>query len=286
MKKRFMAVLICFMLIISTFCFSACSTINATTTINQDGTIDEYVSVKIDDESLINQGYTTNQILSLKNDIQSKANITTQNIIDNFNLRVQNDILSATTLVQTAMLTNYLNGISAIQNTTSSDGVYVFGIRFKNANIYRYYYNIGTQQTIVYQSEKHFLYTKYYYYGLTLYADYQSVYNQFVSVFQQDYPGIVENNKATLTFSYETDARREHSDANYIYSKNGKYYHVWVVDQNEIEKPIMIYYNIANSGNCILLCLCVTMGVCAVLWLVAFIISKNKHKKAIKQNIK
>lgn len=280
-KRKYFRLIILLMLIVSTFCLTACSSVNATTQINDDGTIDEYVVVNIDDNDLINQGYSTSQILALKTDVQNIGAQASNRLCSEFNSRVQTDILLATTQDEIDELKTYLNGIVAIKG--NSGEALAFGIKFKNVSVYRYYYNISTNQSPKYKTEKHFLYTKVYYYGLTMYADYTALYNAIKTDLANDYPDIVANNQATLSYTYETDMRREHSDADYIECKNGKYYHTWMVDSNDFEKPVMIYYNIANSGNCILICIGLTIVLCGVLLMIALIIEKRKKKKSVQK---
>lgn len=278
LKRKILNFMICCMLMVSAIFFSSCSNINVTTKINNDGTIDELVYVKVDDKDLISQGYTTENILTLKNDIQEIGTNVCENICDNFNLRVQTDILLSSSVQETAVLTSFVNGISIVRDNLNQDG-FTFGIRFKNPDVYKYYYNITQTQSPTYKSEKHFLYTKFYYYGLTMYVDYTSLYNNIKTQLVENYPDIVANNTATLSYTYETDSRREHSDADFIYSQNGKYYHVWSVDANDFSKPVMIYYNIANSGNCILLCVGVTVMICGILIIIALIVDRKKLKR-------
>ncbi len=281
-KKHFSKILICIALIVSAFCLTACSTVNATTVTNEDGTIDELVYVKIDDADLLNQNYTNSQIVVLKNDIKDTASNAGQNIVSNFNVRVQTDALLATTELERQRILSYNNGIIYLMDS-QDDGTMIFGLRFRDANVYRYYYNISETASPQYITEKHFLYTKCYYYGLTMYPDYTSLYNQIKSSLQVKYPDLVANNMANLQYTYQTELRREHSDADFVSYKNGVYYHTWIVDENDFEKPIMIYYNIANSGNCILLCIGVSIVLCGILWIVAVLVDKHK-KRSLKDN--
>lgn len=283
-KNKLLPIFVCMLIVLSTMFFSACSNINLTTVVNDDGTIDEFVTIKIDEQDLISQGYSSDNILQIKNDIVDCGTQASSNICSDFNVRVQADILLATTPAEVVKLNSYLNGISSLQNNLTEDGSYVFGIRFKNADVYRYYYNMSANHSPTYKTEKHFLYTKYYYYGLTMYADYTSLYSNIKSSFATKYPTLILNNKATLTYTYQTEYRREHTDADLVTEKNGVYYHTWLVDEDNFQQPIMIYYNIANSGNCILLCVGATMVICLLLWLVAFIVDKSKAKKAKQSN--
>lgn len=278
-KKKVLPIFVCLLIVLSTMFFSACSNINLTTVVNEDGSIDEIVTVLLDEQDLKSQGYSSNRISQIKNDIVDCGTQASTNICSDFNVRVQADILLASTPAEVAKLNSYLNGISSLQNNLPQDVKYVFGIRFKNADVYRYYYNVSANQSPNYQTEKHFLYTKYYYYGLTMYADYTSLYNNIKSSFATKYPTIVLNNQATLTYTYQTEYRRERTNADKITQKNGIYYHTWLVHESDFQQPIMIYYNIANSGNCILLCIGATMVICLLLWIIALIVDKSKAKK-------
>lgn len=266
-KNKLKNILVCFMLILSAFIFSACASVNTLTRKNADGTIDELVYVKIDDATLIEQGYNQTQIVDIKNYVKNLGQSVEQSICVEFEQRLQDDLLSTDSAEEIKNLMAYSRGLQAIKVTTENDTI-IFGIRFKNADVYRYYYEIPQNSRPAYQTEKHFFYTKYYYYATTSYADYQSLYNKIKNEISVQYPEIVTNNKAELQFTYVTDLRREHSNADYISYSNSEYYHTWIVDENNLNTPVMIYYNIANSANCILLCISVSLIVCIVLWLI------------------
>lgn len=266
-KNKLKNILVCFMLILSAFIFSACASVNTLTRKNADGTIDELVYVKIDDATLIEQGYNRTQIVDIKNYVKNLGQSVEQSICVEFEQRLQDDLLSTDSAEEIKNLMAYSRGLQAIKVTTENDTI-IFGIRFKNADVYRYYYEIPQDSRPAYQTEKHFLYTKYYYYATTSYADHQSLYNKIKNEIRVQYPQIVTNNKAELQFTYVTDLRREHSNADYVSYSNNEYYHTWIVDENNLYAPVMIYYNIANSAHCILLCISVSLIVCVVLWLI------------------
>lgn len=279
-KNKLKNSLVCVMLVLSAFIFSACASVNTLTRKNADGTIDELVYVKIDDTTLIEQGYNQAQIIDIKNYVKNLGQSVEQSICVGFEQCLQNDLLSTDSAEEIKNLMAYSRGVQAIKATTENDTI-VFGIRFKNADVYRYYYDIPQNSTPTYQTEKHFLYTKYYYYATTSYADgkIQSLYNQIKNEISAQYPEIAINNKAELQFTYVTDLRREHSNADYISYSNDEYYHTWIVDENNLNAPVMIYYNIANSAHCILLCISISLIVCAILWLIVGAKKKSAKRK-------
>ena len=74
--------------------------------------------------------------------------------------------------------------------------------------------------------------------------------------------------------------RRQHSDADYIEKIDGKYYHTWIVDRNNVEEPIMFYYNVANTYNWILVAILITFVVTGILWTIVLINKKKKQNNA------
>ncbi|MCQ2564654.1 MAG: hypothetical protein MJ152_02190 [Clostridia bacterium] len=110
--------------------------------------------------------------------------------------------------------------------------------------------------------------------------------------FNAEFEGkFVDVQDAKLYFTYTTTERREHSDADAIYKVNGKYYHTWEIIKNQdarysedFYQVLTIYYNIANTGNCILCCLLFSLMLCVILLLICLIIKKSKNiEKIIKK---
>jgi len=97
------------------------------------------------------------------------------------------------------------------------------------------------------------------------------------------YPDLINSETNELLYTYKTDLRRQHSDADYITKQDGYYYHTWVVDPNNLDEPIMLYYNIANSENWIIVSLLATLGLTIVLSGVGlgiyFIKKRNKNEE-------
>ena len=87
---------------------------------------------------------------------------------------------------------------------------------------------------------------------------------------------MVETSGTQLLYTYKTESRREHSDADYVVEQDGYYYHTWVVDSDNVEKQIMFYYNIANAEIFIVLGIAISIGVGASLIVISQLIKKNR----------
>lgn len=275
--KRFMLI---FMLIIISMSFCGCAEIRAMTTVNEDKTIDQCVYVTLKENEIRNAGYN---LALVKKDVSDEAFAEAvdikQQFINNINMQIMSYQLSGD-LETVNTLQSFANGLSIIGNKWT-DNKYGIGLRFANSDVYRYFYGITTDNTDNRQYEKHFFYTKVIDTGSTLYLRYQSLYDSISSKFEIKYPNLI-NTESELLFTYVADTHREHSDADFITKQNGKYYHTWKVEPSDFEKEVVLYYNIANQGNCILVCLITGLGICVVLLVCGiFAVKIKKQRKTI-----
>ena len=127
-------------------------------------------------------------------------------------------------------------------------------------------------------TEEHFLYDKIYYSSSSMFADYSALYNKIYDEIISEYPNFI-NQENKLLYTYVTDSRREHSDADYITNLNGEYYHTWEVEPNNISTNVTFYYNVLNRANCIIVCIGTTILVSGILLLIGYIVEKRKNKK-------
>lgn len=268
--------LIIFLLMLVALSFCACSQVSAMIITNEDDTIDEIVSITINREEIFNSEYNLNDI---KYDIETNSYLKAQEMVDNLNNKIFMDLLLVSDKNSIADLNSLIDGMEVITSNWKND-TYVIGIRFKNIDVYRYYYNIKEENKVEMQTEKHFFYDKIYYYANTMYAKHNGLYNTLNNFFSTKYNGLIDSESNELLYTYVTTVRRQHSDANYITKQDGKYYHTWVVDKNNLEKPIMLYYNIANPENYIILALSITGGLSLILITISLILKGlNKNKK-------
>ena len=64
----------------------------------------------------------------------------------------------------------------------------------------------------------------------------------------------------------------------YVSRVGNKYYHTWIVENVETES-IEFHYNIANTGNWIMIAMGVSLIVCATLFVVNFVKKRKKTTK-------
>ena len=270
------------LLVVVTISFCACSSVRTMTVTNTDGTIDELVYISLDTQALIDAGYDNLDIESMQTDITTTAMREASNIVDNFKQSID-DLLAFNFTMDFKTRTDLLNIRDGLEVVTSSwqDNTYVIGLRFSDINVYRYYYNITEEAEVQPTNEEHFLYTKVIYSGLNMYVNYSDLYLKLNQEFSAKYPEFIDSSSNELLYTYVTDLRREHSDADYVTYMDGKYYHTWIVDGNNLGEEITLYYNIANRGNCILLCIGISILVCGVLLIIGLIVDKHKKKKQI-----
>lgn len=269
------------LLVVVTISFCACSSVRTMTVTNTDGTIDELVYISLDTQAIIDAGYDNLDIESMQTDITTTAMREASNIVDNFKQSID-DLLAFNFTMDFKTRTDLLNIRDGLEVVTSSwqDNTYVIGLRFSDINVYRYYYNITEEAEVQPTNEEHFLYTKVIYSGLSLYVNYSDLYLRLNQEFSAKYPEFIENENELL-YTYVTESRREHSDADFVTRLDGNYYHTWIVDGNNLGEEITLYYNIANRGNCILLCIGISIVVCGVLLIIGLIVDKHKKKKQI-----
>ena len=270
--KKFL-IIIMLMLIALSFC--ACAQVRVMTVTNNDDTIDEFVSITINQEEIINAGYSA---LELKSDIETNSYLTAKEMVDRLNNKIASDLLMVTDEESIQVLNSFVDGMEVVTSNWK-DNTYIIGIRFKNINVYKYYYNIKEQTNIEMKEEKHFFYNKMYYYASTMYVKHNDLYSSLNAYYSLKYSGLIDSENNELLYTYVTDLRRQHSDADYITKQNGKYYHTWVVDKNKLDEPIMLYYNVANPENYIIVSLLATLGVTVVLLIVGMIIKVYKKNK-------
>ena len=275
MQKKFIKVLLVFVLLFMImFSFVGCTQVNAMTITNQDGTIDEIVNVSLNSNEILSAGYS---IVEMKADIQSTALNEANKFVLALNKKISDDLLLVSDEESISTLNYYKNGIEVIQSTWTNNTMQV-GIRFKNIDVYKYFYNVGNVNVEM-QEEKHFFYTKAYYYGNTMYLKHNGLYNSMNILFSLTYPEFIDSSDNKLYYTYTTDLRREHSDAEKISYKDGLYYHTWEVDPENANQNIMIYYNVANRANCIIVSLGITLVSVLILFGISLIIKTTKKSR-------
>jgi len=262
------------LLLFVTLYFSGCAQVRVMTITNQDNSIDELVTISLNAEEIISTEYDLNDLkLDIQNNSQSKA----QEMKEKLNQKIFSDLMLTFDVETIATLNSFKNGIEVIKSGWKSN-TYAIGIRFKNIDDYKYYYNISDNVKTEMKTEKHFFYNKIYYYASTMYVKHHDLYNLVNNYYSAQYPELIESDNNELLYTYKTDLRRQHSDADFITKQDGEYYHTWVVNKNNLEEPIMLYYNVANPENFVLVGLVITGVITIILFAIGIIKNKLNHK--------
>ena len=274
-KKSIQSLLVLLMLCVCALTFCSCAQVRVMTITNDDNTIDELVSITIVPEEVLNAGYN---LTELKLDIETKSEAQATIMKDKLNDKIFKELLFVRDEESVKVLNSFKDGISVVKSEWKNN-TYAIGIRFKNIDVYKYYYGISENTNVEMQTEEHFFYDKVYYYASTMYVKNHDLFDSVNSYYSAQYPQLINSETNELLYTYKTDLRRQHSDADFITKQDGEYYHTWVVDPNNLDEPIMLYYNIANPENYIIVSICITLGVTIILCFIAIILNLNKKKK-------
>ncbi|MBE5740923.1 MAG: hypothetical protein E7351_00085 [Clostridiales bacterium] len=260
-------ILILMLLLIVVFGLCACSSVNAMTITNTDGTVDEIVMITLDVENAVDY-------MTLKNDIQSRAIQEAEEIKQDLNNRVIEDLSKTSDEETIEALNSFKEGVSLAKAKWEED-TFTIAIRFKNVDVYKYYYRVEDAKPET-KIEESFFYDKVYFYYSTMYVRHNMLYNELYDYYSSEYGDIINSEDSKVMYTYVTDLRREHSDADHITNRNGQYYHTWVLESPN--DTITIYYNVANSGNWILVAIGITLVVCLILVTIGVTVSKKRKK--------
>lgn len=272
---KFSLKFLCLMLIlIVAFCFCACAQVNTATIANDDGSIDELVTITLDRQQFFDAGYDLADYILAQQDIEEEANLTVGRMVLAFNAQAES---RDETKRQKGKLYKTKNTGVWVGNT------FKIGLHFADLGAYKFYYGITEETNNEPTIEKHFFYDKVITKGYTMYASYNSLYNEISAYYKQKYPLLAEE-KNELTYTHVLDYRRQKSDADFVQKIDGKYYHTWILAEGETNKVVTIYYNLANREHCILVCILISLALCAILFLIGFVITKVKAKKKKKNN--
>ncbi len=174
----------------------------------------------------------------------------------------------------------YRNDIKILQTQLLDDEqTFVAALWFKEQKIFNKFYNLSTKNSAELKQEKHFFYTKVFQTGYTILSNpkLEQIYYLVVSNVLTNplFEGVENHNE--IRYTMIADTKREHSNADIIEQKDGKFYHTWIF--TDIQQTITVYFIMANRANWILVCLGVGLLVCAVLCVVAVIVVKKRKRK-------
>ena len=274
-KKIIKPIFLILILLFMVLNFSACASVRAMVVTNADNTIDEIVTINLNAEEIFTLGKTVKEVQDYVYNLSYNE---ADKMCESLNTKIENDLLLNLTKEAKEVLESYYNGMEVITSNWQNNELTI-GVRFKNSEIYKYYYDITEQNNKpTFYKEEHFLYTKIYFYANTMYTKHYELYKTVKKELNTDMPELATVDDCTLLYTYVTASRREHSNADYIQKINGEYYHTWIIDNPENE-IIEIYYNVANVGMYIIICLGVALLATSVMLLVGLLLTIKKNKK-------
>ena len=263
--KKLSALILCLTLI---FVMSGCAKIQYQRVVNTDGSIIDAVSVKLDEQKIVENGFNLNTV---KAEIKRKMNIYLKAICNAFDSR--DDQLNE--IEKIAIKNNVLAEVF------ENDDYIIASLTFSNYSAFKYFYGlhlVDENEQDNSETIKTLLYNKNVSTGKTIFSgeDAQFITNEFLSYFGNKF----DITDAELSFIFATPQSKLHSDATYSYEIDGVHYHEWVI--TDINQEISTYTFQVKSINWYVLALLLTV----VLIVVLFIIASIKRKKQIKMQNK
>ena len=255
-------------LFLVTICFSACAEIRSLTVTNKDGSIEEIVYISLDAKQVTQANQDILQLQTqIKTDCQNVATIIMAKFLDR---------------IEVEQAEKYAASFDVLLSKNWVHDCFSIRLKFKNQDVYDYYYEIDEQNTIEPIKEHHFLFDKIKYCKEIGYANFaeNSLVGQLKEYFAANYDKeILDFSTCKFIYSVEAESSREHSNADFVSKVNGKFYHSWQLDLDGQTRPLVLYYNLANRGNCVLLCVLIGLGVSVILLVVGVVAAKiNKMK--------
>ncbi len=267
------------MLISICFCLAGCSQVEYTTYINDNGTIDEYLTISLDSNTLTKHGFN---IEVEKLNIQTFAQDTVKNLIAEYEQKLLQDYNQ--TNITSEEYENYTQTITLIEQPWQNN-TYVIGIQFANRGAYNKYYQLLNTSGQSYSNEeiiKKPFYTKTYYYRVSNYAKY-GLFAHINEYYSTRYNSISE--KTTLKYSYMVPSRRFHSNADEIsVDSNGNYIHTWNIESTNLDKQLYFYTTKANAGFWVSICIVISVTITTILCTIAIWAKQPKDNNTLQEN--
>lgn len=272
-KINFSKIILSTMLLLLCFCVCGCASVNFVTYHNNDGSINEYVYLTINEQSLTEHGYN---IDATKLEIQTNSYFEANLLLTEYKNKITQEYNNNT--LTDSEYTILYNGINVIGNKWTKNE-YLIGLQFKNSTIYKKYYELLNNITFNSKPKqvKKLFYTKTYHYGTTNYGDY-SIFARIYNYYSNTIFSTISPQETSLTYSYSVSTHRFHSDADKVYTdSNGNYIHTWNVNPSNPDEKICFYTISANRSVWIITCIAIGLLICLTLCIIG-LIKYKKHK--------
>ena len=275
-------------LLATVFLFTGCASVKYTV-VDSGSYLQQNIQINLDSDALSSKGL---QLEDVKNEITSVVNRLYENshnyFINNLQMLIVNESLTPTQaneIMKSICVTKkWIDETTFIYEITFI-GINSSDLQLSYTEVF-YLYNYGTTIPPEEDDEENpniltfnFLTTKVQSTQTTAFANNNNILEYFTNKFGEY--GFTEDN-VKYVYSYGTNYRRLHSDADEINYVNGIYMHTWqLADKNE---EITLYRLIPNTTNWYIIALCVGVGTVFTLTFVS-IIKKKKATKANQINI-
>ena len=272
-------------LLATVFLFTGCASVKYTV-VDSGSYLQQNIQINLDSDALSSKGL---QLEDVKNEITSVVNRLYENshnyFINNLQMLIVNESLTPTQaneIMKSICVTKkWIDETTFIYEITFI-GINSSDLQLSYTEVF-YLYNYGTTIPPEEDDEENpniltfnFLTTKVQSTQTTAFANNNNILEYFTNKFGEY--GFTEDN-VKYVYSYGTNYRRLHSDADEINYVNGIYMHTWqLADKNE---EITLYRLIPNTTNWYIIALCVGVGTVFTLTFVS-IIKKKKPPKQTK----
>ena len=246
------------------FCLAGCSQVSFTTSINDNGTVDECLTITLDEHLLRDNNFN---VEVEKLNIKIFAKTTANNLITEYKQKLRQDLDKENITLEE--YNNFSKSISCVEHDWQNN-VYIIGLQFANSQSYTKYYQLLNTTNTKYSSEKTIekaLYTKTYYYQVSHYARY-GLFGQIHQYYSNRYGNISQN--STLQYNYIVSSKRFHSNADVVTAdNNGNYIHTWNIPSDNLDRQLYFYTKKANAGMWVTISITISLAITTILCIIA-----------------
>jgi len=156
---------------------------------------------------------------------------------------------------------------------------YEFCVKYKDVNLYKYYYNEKGEESHTVDLSGNFFYNK-----IRIVGDETSLTHREFSEkcevgLKLYFYNIIKEYKDYMVFNLHASKRRLKSNSDFQEKiSTGNYLHTWIIGENA-EDEVQYYYNIANRQNWIMLSIGVTLVIGVILFVISINIKENNKQK-------
>lgn len=281
MKKFKNLMLIC-LIFISIFSFTGCKTTKAQATPNiTDADVIEVIQLDLDLNKIT--GTDNTGVSNVKNEIRMVAKIICDEMNAKLNNKINMQLLSENTTEETEnVLLSYRNGIKFSDLNFKLDGSvvrYEFCVKYKDVNLYKYYYDEKGEESQTVDLGGNFFYNKVRIVGDETSLKHREFSEKCEIGLKIYFDNIIKDYKDYMVFNLHATKHRLKSNSDFQEKISmDNYLHTWIIKE-DAENEVEYYYNIANRQNWIVLSIGITLVIGVILFVISINIKENKKQK-------